>query len=302
MRKTILFLTTVCLLLMVSHAAAQSGHTNWNGWSFDWEVTNGEGLAIRNVSFNNEFVLWKASMPVIRVHYDTVGGQSCGPYADQIGTWSLTPISWCGNNKVCQQSYVSGGRNMLELGIEARIGQYDLYQVWYLTQDGWIGAHLFSRGLQCQYNHVHHPYWRMDYDINGFPSDQIFVFDNNRPNQGWGPGWMKYKNEFDDVKNAGTGRVWFVRDNPTGHGVWVMPGSNDGAVDNFSTEDAGGRLYHGAEDQLWQFGAGGQLGYNNGEDIQEKDVVIWYVGHMFHPASSGSSVWHSAGPWMRVQR
>ena len=76
MRKTILLLTTVYLLLIASYTFAQSGHTNWNGWSFDWEVTNGEGLALRNASFNNEFVLWKASMPVIRVARVCVGAEA----------------------------------------------------------------------------------------------------------------------------------------------------------------------------------------------------------------------------------
>lgn len=294
------------LLLLAAAVAsplvAQSGHTNWNGWSFDWEVKDGAGLAIRNVFFNNELVLWKASMPVIRVKYDTVGGQTCGPYADRINWSSLKPISWCGNNMVCQKSYISGGHTMLELGIEAQIGQYDLYQVWYLSQDGWLGAHLFSKGLQCQINHVHHPYWRMDFDINGFPADQIFVFDNNRPNQGWGPGWMKYTNEQNDLKNPATRRVWFVRDNPTSHGIWVLPGANDGQADSFSTKDIGARLYHYAEDEPWPFGATGHLGYDNNEDIQEKDVVFWYVAHMQHAADQGPAVWHSSGPWMLVHR
>jgi hypothetical protein len=295
-------LLSVAMLVLPSLALAQSGHTDWNGWSFDFEVKDGAGLALRYVSYNNEFVLWKASMPVIRVKYATVGGNTCGPYADRIDTYNLVPISWCGNNKVCQKSYTSGGHNMLEIGIEAHIGQYDLYQAWYLSQDGWIGAHLFSRGLQCSIDHDHHPYWRMDFDVNGFPNDQVFVYDNNRPNQGWGPGWMKYTNERDDVKNPPTGRVWFARDNPTSHGVWILPGSDDGSVDGFSTNDVGARLYHGVEDEPWPFGATGQLGYNNNEDIQEKDIVAWYIAHMHHLASQGSGVWHSAGPWMLVHR
>jgi hypothetical protein len=302
MRQRTLCLLAVCLFSVVPLVIAQSGHTNWNGWSFDWEVKDGAGIALRNVSYNNEFVIWKASMPTIRVHYVTVGGHTCGPYADRIDTYNLVPISWCGNNKVCQQSYTSGGRNMLELGVEAKIGQYDLYQVWYLSQDGWLGAHLFGRGLQCQFDHDHHPYWRMDLDVNGFASDQVFVYDNNRQDQGWGRGWMKYTNELNDVKNPGTGRVWFVRDNPTGHGVWILPGTNDGTSDGFSTKDEATRLYRYSEDQPWPFGAWGHLGYDNGEGIQEKDVVFWYVAHMHHPAADGASVWHSAGPWMLLRR
>jgi Copper amine oxidase, enzyme domain len=299
MRLVVVALITLGLS---SPAAAQSGHTNWNGWSFDFEVKDGAGLALRNVSYNGELVLWKASMPVIRVHYETVGDHTCGPYADRIDTYNLVPIAWCGNNKVCQESYTAGGHQMLEIGVEAKIGQYDLYQVWYLSQDGWIGAHLFSKGLQCAYDHDHHPYWRMDFDVNGFANDQLFVFDNNRPDQGWGQGWLKYTNELNDVKNGGTARAWFVRDNPTTHGVWLLPGSSDGAVDGFSTKDFGGRRYHANEDQPWPFGAPGHLGYADNENIEQQDVVAWYVAHLHHVASQGAGIWHSAGPWMKVQR
>src|SRR6266496_5357560 len=186
----------LCLLLFASVVTcAQSGHTDWTGWSFDWEVKDGAGLAIRNVYYKGELVLWKASLPVIRVKYDTVNGNTCGPYADRIYSCNLIPISSCGNNTICQQGYTAVGHNMLELAVYARIGSYHLYQAWYLSEDGWIGAYLWSRGLQCQINHIHHPYWRLDFDINGYPLDQVFVYDNNRGNEGWGPGWHKYTNE-----------------------------------------------------------------------------------------------------------
>jgi hypothetical protein len=298
-RRILLPLFLLVAAVLATPALAQSGHTNWNEWSFDWEVKDGAGLALRNVSYRNELVIWKASMPVIRVHY---ANNACGPYADLIDWFNLVPISWCGNNKVCQRSYVAGGHTMLEIGVEAHIGQYVLYQAWYLSRDGWIGAHLFSKGLQCQVDHEHHPYWRIDFDVNGFPADQVFVWDNNRPNQGWGQGWLKYKNELNTVKNPATGRVWFVRDNPTTHGVWILPGSGDGSADWFSTKDVAPRLYRHAEDQPWPFGASGHLGYDNNDDIQEKDDIVWYVAHMPHSASQGPSIWHSVGPWMLVKR
>lgn len=296
MRKIVF---SLLLLMAAVPAMAQSGHTNWNEWSFDWEVKDGAGLALRNVFYKSEFVIWKSSMPVIRVHY---ANNACGPYQDKLDWYNLVPLSWCGNQKVCQQSYVSGGRTWLEVGVESHIGQYVLYQVWYLSRDGWIGAHLFSKGLQCQVNHEHHPYWRIDFDVNGAAADQVFVRDNNRPNQGWGPGWMKYTNELNTVKSPGTARVWFQRDNPTAHGVWVLPGSSDGTADSFSNKDVAPRLYRGSEDESWPFGASGHLGYNNNEDIQERDDIVWYVAHMPHAAAQGPSIWHSVGPWMLVHR
>jgi hypothetical protein len=299
MKRIPLCLVLLAALTAALPLAAQSGHTDWNGWSFDYEVKDGAGIGLRYVTYKGELVLWKASMPVIRVHYQN---NACGPYADRINSYNLVPISWCANSLVCQKSYVSGGRTWLEVGVEAHIGNYDLYQVWYLSQDGWMGAHLFSKGLQCNIDHEHHPYWRLDFDINGAPWDQVFVYDNNRPNQGWGPGWMKYTNEINDVKNPATGRVWFVRDNPTAHGVWVFPGAMDGSADSFSTKDAAARLYRYADDEPWPFGPSGHLGYNHNDDIQEKDIVFWYVAHLAHAAAQGPGIWHSAGPWMRIAR
>ena len=141
----------------------------------------------------------------------------------------------------------------------------------------------------------------MDFDINGYPSDQVFVYDNNRPDVGWGPGWHKYTNETNDAKNIATDRVWFVRDNPTGHGVWIIPGP-DGAANSSSNKDVGARRYHGSEDEPWPFGAWGHLGYNNGEDIGEEDIVFWYVAHMHHEQEEGSGQWEWHGPWLFLER
>jgi hypothetical protein len=299
--KTIVRLLFLCVLALAfaPGADAHSGHTVWGGWTFDWEVKDGAGIAIRNVRFNNELVLYKASMPVIRVRYNN---NQCGPYADRIFWDSLVKISNCGNNKVCQKSYSSGGRNWLEVGVYARIGSYHIYQVWYLSHDGWIQARMHSKGLQCQVTHQHHPYWRMDFDINGAGGDQIFEHNNNAPNTGWGPGWSKFTTEFNTTKNTATDRRWFTRDSPGGHGAWIIPSGADGTADSFSNKDAAGRTYKGSEDVAWAFGASGHLGYNNGEDIQEKDDVFWYVAHLHHEASGGGSVWHAAGPWIFVAR
>ncbi|NGZ61292.1 MAG: hypothetical protein CV081_12440, partial [Nitrospira sp. LK265] len=50
-------------------AETQSEHVDWGRWSFDWEVRDNTGLALRNVKYADELILNKASMPVIRVKY-----------------------------------------------------------------------------------------------------------------------------------------------------------------------------------------------------------------------------------------
>lgn len=279
-------------------SSAQTGQTIWGAWTIDWIVKDGAGLNIRDVFYDNERVFWKASHPVIRVKYNN---NSCGPYADRINSGNLLKISNCGNKKVCQRSFSSSGKNWLELGVLAKIGQYQIYQAWYFSHDGQIDVRMWGRGLQCNVDHDHHAYWRMDFDIDGAGGDQVFVFDSNRPNEGWGPGWHKFTNELNDVKNAATSRKWFVRDNSTSHGFWVLPGPSRPA-DSFSTKDMGVRRYRSSEDEPWPFGAWGHLGYLNGESVEERDIIIWYVGHLFHPASAGPNQWEWVGPYLIIHR
>jgi hypothetical protein len=301
MMKT-LRITVVSMLMLVTSlfwsqpTLAQSNLIQWGSWRFNYAMVDSAGIAIRNVYFNNELVLYKASMPVIRVQYPSINIA----YADRV-TYGVQ-VGFCGNQNPCLRSYSSGGRNWLELGVLTYIGNYEIYQAWYFSDDGILQPHLFSRGLQHAADHTHHVYWRMDFDINGAGSDQIFVFDNNRRDEGWGFGWHQYTNEVDAQRNATTQRNWFVRDGATGHGVWVVPRSSDGNVDNFSTIDMAGRTYHWNEDVGWQFGAWGELGYNNGESIQNTDVVLWYTAHLAHAHQEGQSIWHSGGPTIWVSR
>lgn len=278
---------------------AHSGHTVWGPWRFDWEVRDKAGLGLRNVYYDNQKILYKATLPVIRVRYKN---DVCGPYADRIYWSLLKKISNCGNAKVCQKSFTSNGRNWLEIGVYARIGSYHIYQAWYLSHDGWILPTAWSKGLQCDADHDHHSYWALDFDIAGASNDQVFVRNDGAANEGWGPGWHKYTTETNAVKNLSTNRVWFVRDNGTSRGVWIFPGRFDGTANSFSSLDVGVRRWHSGEHGEWTFGAWGELGYQNGENVEETDIILWYVGHLHHEAEEGEDHWHWVGPSMFYHR
>jgi Copper amine oxidase, enzyme domain len=298
MKTTMTILLALGLSAVAAPALAHSGQTTWGPWRFDWEVKDNAGIAIRSVDYLGERLIYKASLPVISVKYS---GDACGPYADRINWDNLLEISDCGGRKVCQRSFSAGGHQWLELGVLAAIGKYRIYQVWYLSDDGQITPRMWSRGLHCVVDHDHHPFWRMDIDVNGAGDDQVFVHDDGGPNEGWGPGWHEYTVEVDDVKNPGANRVWFVRDNPTGHGLWIMPGP-DGSPDAFAPRDAAVRRYRYAEDEPWPFGATGNLGYNNTEDVTQEDDIFWYTAHLHHEAAGGEIDWHWVGPYLRVHR
>ncbi len=319
------FAMTVVLALSwssLAHAQPRSGHTDWLPWSFDWEVRGNTGLALRNVLYNGELVLHKASMPVIRVKYEkewpiwhpyawwpfrkfdfTRRGGKCGPFQDRLSWGRFKKRPECGGRKVCIDSYFSNGVQWLEIGAFGEIGEYDLYQAWYLSQDGQLNVSVQSGGLSCHTDHDHHAYWRFDFAVKDKANDQVFVHDPAAPDSGWGAGWTKYTQELDTVKDAQGDRRWFVRDHTTGHGVWITPGIHDGEADFFSDRDASPRLFKAAEDEPWIFGARRELEYNEEEDIQETDIVFWYVAHLPHKLSAGAFPTDAfVGPTLQVHR
>jgi hypothetical protein len=137
----------------------------------------------------------------------------------------------------------------------------------------------------------------------------VFEYNQGTPDEGWGAGWHKYTNELNTHKNPALNRAWFVRDHPTGHGAWIVPGygysplQDDGVRDTFSDKDIAVRRADVREDEHWMFGARGHLGYDQDHDgIQERDIVFWYVAHLPHMAALGPLKWLAVGPVVRVHR
>jgi hypothetical protein len=149
-----------------------------------------------------------------------------------------------------------------------------------------------SHGLQKIANRGNE---RLDFDIDEAVNNRVYLRDNNS--------WRFYPKEANDLKNPATNRVWFVRNERTGHGAWIMPTPDDGQADRFSGIDIGVRLYHAGseEDHPWQFGTNG-LGFLNGEYVRNSDIVFWYISHMFHRAREGGDHWHSTGPNIQIHK
>ena len=312
-------LLTAILLLTASKVEAHSGTVNWNGWTFNWAVSNAalsEGMVIRNLNYNGQKIMHKGSIPVIRVRYfcNNCGGGNkdnqciqCGPYADKIGIDKLANIDWsyCTGQRTCSRTYTDNrGVQWLEIGMYAIYGNYKLYYVWYFSSTGFFRPCVFSRGLQHNAAHDHHVYFRLDFDIKGAGDDQVFVYDNNRGNIGWGNGWSKYMNEVHDTKNPATKRFWYITDKLPRNGsyaVQVLPSDHDGVADAWCTKDIGLRRYYYAEDIGWAFWATTNLPYFDNQNIADSDVVFWYVGHLHHEAHDGADEWHNTGPWLYVK-
>jgi len=283
-------------------------HVRWGfgHWDFDYLVSDSEGLSLLSGRYRGVPIFGKFSMPVIRVKYLVDGGwhdwrrekkTGAGPYADQI-RWHLGGDHGLQSFTVGSEDYVKlieflvKGVRWLEMGVYARIGHYHIYQAWYLNEEGIVQPYVWSKGLTIKMDHTHHPYWRLDFDIDGRDHNRVWRFDD-------GQGWRFYRREANDAKNTRTHTAWFVRNERTFNGAWVLPGHNDGNPDGFSGIDMAVRLYRQDQDVGWPFGANG-IGFSKGEPVDDNDVVFWYVAHLFHHFREGGSAWHGAGPTIRV--
>jgi subtilisin-like proprotein convertase family protein len=264
----------------------------WNGWEFDHAVSSyNDGLSLKKVKFQGRTIINKLSLPVMRVFYDN---NACGPYADRLGG-TLSPIPWANNAKLAKREFTLNGQQWYEIGIRDQIGSYDIYQVYYLSADGTIDAHIYSKGLQCVTNHIHYPNWRIDFDLDGAASDQI--------QRDAGAGFEVMTQEFDAAATTAVNHAWRVRDGSTGLTVDVLPGFPDFSipasttvpVTEYSHNTAFGRLYRSSEDRGWTYGPNTQVPFNTGEAISNHDIVFWYEAYLPHAASDGSELWHSTG-------
>jgi hypothetical protein len=285
-------LLTAMLLTSVAQVAAAAPVT-WQSWTFDYDVSgNFDGLSLLNVTFQGHPLITKLSFPTLRVFYD---GNACGPYADRLGG-TLSPIPWAGNATLAQREFTLNGQQWYEIGIRDQIGSYDIYQVYYLSADGTIDAHVYSKGLQCVVNHIHYPNWRIDFDLDGVDGDQIL--------RNTGTGYQVVPQEFDANATAAVNHGWRVRDATTGLSVDVLPGFPDFVIPDgstnvpvivYSNNTVFGRLYRSSEDAGWTYGPNTQVPFNDGEAISNADTVLWYEAYLPHSAADGSALWHSTG-------
>jgi subtilisin-like proprotein convertase family protein len=268
-------------------------------WSFDSEVSgNLDGLSLKNVFFGGKKLIARISLPTVRVFYDA---NACGPYADRLGG-TLHPS----NPTVFERQFnTSDGHTWYEIGIRDLIGSYDLYQVYYLSDYGTIEAHLFSRGLQCVTNHIHYPDWRIDFDIDGKENDSIL--------RNTGAGFTTLATEFNlSAPTTANTHAWRVKDGGTpGIYVDVLPGFSGFQLPLFQTNPQTnvpvtaynnnrvfGRLYKSTDPLTWTIGPKTPttpIPYNEGENINGKDIVLWYEAYLPHLATDGNALWHSAG-------
>ena len=261
-------------------------------WRFDWSLTRDvEGVVLRHVFLRGQRVFWKASLPSLRVQYDPACG-SCGPYKDPLSEWDAFEDR-CPGQKVCIYEY-TGSSGLRTLAVEGyyQIGAYRLRQRWLLREDGRITPRLYSAGLQHPFHHNHHVYWRLDFDIDGWPNDSVWEWDPVAQD------WSQLLVEGSRTKGP-SATVWAVMDLESGRGYHIHPGADDGHPDDFSRADLWFTRWHGTEDRMGNQGSPTDDALDrdlSGESLDGQDVMVWYCGHLEHHVEHGADEWHATGP------
>lgn len=281
------------LIALFFCGATLAADVEWEGWTFDYSTNdNSSGLVLNDVEYNGKKILDRASMPVMRVEYER---NACGPYADILNSTALrratqgAPDSACDGQAQCTRTYTQNGEKMLEVGSNWQIGEYQIYQTYYFSENGYFDSRVYSRGLQCLVDHAHHAHWLFDFDLDDAANDVVIRADGSAPG-----------NEFNDFRSESNG--WTIRDKVTGSVVNVIPADDDGQPDDFSSVDVAVRVWQSNEVGRWRLGARGEIGnnYNNGQSVDGADIVLWYVTHLPHSASEGPGIWHASGPRIQV--
>jgi hypothetical protein len=303
----------------------RNGHINhFNGdWFFDYNVADTEGLTLLDGYFQGRHAFRKLSLPVIRVKYtqdedflhNPIFGNGCGPYNDQIswdpvdfgedlnpisGPHHLVKMSDCGDKYICKRSFVQNNVEWLELGVYARIGAYHIYQAWYLNASGVIRPRVFSKGLSCNLDHWHHPYWRFHFDLDELQIGQVNLFD--------GPQFIDSIHQETGIRNEDIGRSarYNVENLKTKAKAWIIPpqlDSSHGIVGptDFARLDGYVRKFRPAEDKNWPHPPEHDIGFTVHDNCDNSDNIFWCICHLFHKSSEGKDHWHSVGPEIQFE-
>jgi hypothetical protein len=277
--------------------------------------TNGSGIELIDVTYKGHLVLKRAHAPILNVLYQA----GCGCYRD----WSYQEVRF---EVINSSGSVSGGpgayaeatvppRTVCDVGgssgdlgsfrgvaaeklsdeliltSQFQAGWYRYLMKWHFFLDGRIKP-VFGFGAVAAsciaYNHTHHVYWRLDFDIDGAANDYAGDEAGIPTSDPEGvPAVAPLLTEtMRRIKHLS--EPFIVQDSLTHRGYRIL--SKEAALsqpaDTFAVGDIWVTRYNAS--QISDSGGGCATtlnNYLNGETVKNQDLVVWVRGGAFHAAS-----------------
>jgi Cu2+-containing amine oxidase len=316
------------------------------GWSVAWRISQqkGSGLEVWHADFRGRRVLWRGTMPVAIVpyHRPMPGNEPPPPhhsYKDGLSpqckgaaftalrpnapnTWVKSPSPWFAvvdTDAVDVHIHPATGFGPAHLAITAKFqcGWYQYVHSWEFDSDGAIHPRV-AMGGKLNPNvpdkaHVHHFYFRIDLDIDGFSRDLVEVFNHNSLTDPPGDTWTLVPIQSKLFAAPSLARNWRVRDATSTNALgqrraYDIEIPQTAGRDQFSTGDVWVTVFRG--DNVQQ---GVELGmalppilqgcddralevlYAQGplDTVNGNDIVVWVAVHSHHvPRHLGEEVDH----------
>lgn len=156
-----------------------------DGWEVCWEMTANDGVNFRDAKYNGRLVFSSAKIGQIEAWYPSWPGG----YRDEIGFAATVPPF--GGTEIVE---VDGGFEIGQIFTEFTrwpncICCYRYQQVLRFFADGRFELHFISHGPGCDDLSIYRPFWRVDLDLDGPDTDQVWLFE--------GAGWNEQLEEFE---------------------------------------------------------------------------------------------------------
>ena len=299
------------------------------GWSVYWRISKakGGGLEVWWADFRGRRVLWKGTQPFAIVPYHRPVSEPPPPehtYKDglnpQCGGAAFTALKHTAPNSIAPwttsvynaavdteavdvQAEPAGDFGPASLTVAAKFqcGWYQYVHRWEFDSDGVIHAALGMGGALNPFakdkSHVHHMYFRIDLDIDGFGTDVFEVFEHASFNDPGGDGWKTIPAQGKFTAHPPTARKFRVRDLTSASQLGALRGyeielpQNTG-LDGYSTGDIWATVYRG--DSVQQ---GADVGVDCTDSVLENvyaqgpldtvngsDIVVWTAVRHHHEA------------------
>ena len=272
---------------------------------------NASGIDLKNVKYRGKLVLKEAHAPILNVQYER---NFCGPFRD----WSYQENMFVANGtdvpgtnggiRMCSsepQTILENGtdtgnfkgvaiwdREDVTLLSELNAGWYRYASKWVFHDEGIIeprfGFGATFNNCVC-HNHIHHVYWRFDFDINTAADNVAYEAHS---------GNLKVIDTEAMVARLGDGQYFLVRNAISNESVKIVAGPLDGFYDKFGKGDLWFLKYKASEiDDSGGSGSSINIApFVNGESLNGTDLVVWYGGHWKHEHFDGPTPEHGDGP------